>query len=126
MGFFSKLLSRDDWKQTLVRDLTLLSAIDGEMDNSEARVLFDVALNELHFSEAKLKSLMQNLGDVKNIYPTDDEDKFQYMLTLIRMTYADGFIDDNEIEFMKIIASKMNLPEDSVIKAIAIIEKELA
>lgn len=125
MGFFSKLLGKDDWKKTLVRDLVLLTAIDGEMDKDEIKLVLNIAINELDFTEKKFINLMQNLGDVEDIYPTSEKDKFEYMLALIRMTYSDGYIDDNELKLMRIIASKMNLPKDGVDKAIAFIEKEL-
>lgn len=125
MGFFDyiKGKSNKDWKKTLVKDLVMLTAVDGDMDDNEIKLVHSIAINELGFNEKDLVSLLNNLGSVKNIYPTDDKEKFEYITTLIRMTYSDGILDDNEIEYMKIIASKMGLPRDGIKKAISIIEK---
>jgi len=49
MGFFSKILGRDDWKQTLIRDLTMLTAVDGDMDKEEVAYVMQVAVEELGF-----------------------------------------------------------------------------
>ncbi len=125
MGFFSKLLAQDDWKKTLIRDLALLAAIDGEMDEVEIIDLQKISI-ELGFTEQKFVTLLQNLGEVKDIYPTDSQDKMDYLTYLLRLTYADGFIDDNEVALMKIIAQRMNLPADGIDDAIAIVESKLS
>lgn len=122
MGFFTKLLGKDEWKKTLVRDLAMLTAIDGDMDEDEVALVMKIAVNDLGFSEQKFIDLMQNLGDVKEIYPDDPKDKLEYLQYLLRMTYADGYVDDNEVEYMKIIAQRMGLPASGVDKAIAYVE----
>jgi len=123
MGFFSKLLNKNDWKQTLVRDLVTLTAVDGDMDKEEIALAHKIAIEELGFTEQKFINLMENLGEVEDIYPTDEGDKFDYIQYLIQMTYSDGYVDDNEVEYMKIIAKRMNLSESSIDKVISYIEE---
>lgn len=125
MGFFSKLLGKDDWKKTLVKDLAILAAIDGDMDKEEASLVYQIAINELGFTEQNFINLMENLGSVKDIYPTEAEDKMEYIKYLLQVTYADGFVDDNEIDYMKIIAQKMKLPASSIDDAISHIEQSI-
>lgn len=122
MGFFSKLLSKNDWKKTLVRDLVTLTAVDGDMDKDEVAFAFKVATNELGFTEQKFVDLMQNLGKVQDIYPDNEQDKLVYLQYLLQMTYVDGYVDDNEVQYMKIIAERMNLPASAIDKAIAYFE----
>jgi len=124
MGFFSKILGRDDWKKTLIRDLVMLTAVDGDMDKEEVAYAMKVAVEELNFSEQKFINLMQNLGDVKDIYPDDNSDKLEFLEYLLKMTYVDGYVDDNEVEYMKLVAQRMNLPMSAIDKAIAYIESK--
>ncbi|HET56413.1 MAG TPA: hypothetical protein ENN33_14525, partial [Ignavibacteria bacterium] len=62
MGFFSKLLGQNDWKKTLIRDLAILTAVDGNIDKEEAALAFKIATCDLGFSEQKFVDLMDNLG----------------------------------------------------------------
>ncbi|NBK98323.1 MAG: TerB family tellurite resistance protein [Erysipelotrichia bacterium] len=111
-----------EWKKTLVKDLVMLTAVDGDMDEDEIKLVLSIAVNELGFSEKEFVDLMQNLGNVKDIYPSNANDKLEYIASLLRMTYSDGFLDDNEMKYMKIIAKRMHLPDDAIDKAIAYIE----
>lgn len=122
MGFFSKLLGRDAWKKTLVRDLAVLTAVDGDMDKDEVAFAFKIATNELGFTEQKFVALMQNLGDVQDIYPDERQDKLAYLEYLLQLTYVDGYVDDNEIEYMKVVAQRMNLPTSAIDRAIEYVE----
>jgi hypothetical protein len=95
------------------------------MDKDEIKELLNIAVNQLSFSESEFIKLLNNLGNVEDIYPTTPDEKLEYMLCLIRMTYSDGYVDDNEITYMEIVASKMGLPKDGVQKAMKIIENEV-
>ena len=124
MGFFDFMKSKTniEWKKTLVKDLVMLTAVDGDMDEDEIKLVLSIAVNELGFSEKEFVDLMQNLGNLKDIYPSNANDKLEYIASLLRMTYSDGFLDDNEMKYMKIIAKRMHLPDDAIDKAIAYIE----
>lgn len=123
MGFFSKLLGKSNWKKTLIRDLVTLTAVDGDMDKEEIVLAHKIAIDELGFTEQEFIDLMENLGEIEDVYPIDEDDKFDYIQYLIQMTYSDGYVDDNEVEYMKIIAKRMNLPESSIDKVISYIEE---
>ncbi len=122
MGFFSKLIGKNNWKKTLVKDLTMLTAVDGDMDKDEVTYLYEIAVDKLGFTEQQFSDLMHNLGDVDDVYPVDQQDKLDYLQYLLQMTYADGYVDDNEVGYMKLVAKRMNLPVSAVDKAIAYLE----
>jgi len=122
MGFFSKLIGKNDWKKTLVKDLAMLTAVDGDMDENEVAYLYEIAVDKLGFTKQKFSDLMQNLGDVDDVYPVDQQDKLDYLQYLLQMTYADGYVDDNEVGYMKLVAKRMNLPVSVVDNAIAYLE----
>lgn len=122
MLFFNKLIKKNDWKHTLVRDLVTLTAIDGDIHDEEVAFAFKIAVNDLGFTEQKFVDLMKNLGDVKDVYPENHQDKIDYIKYLLQLTYVDGYVDDNEVEYMKIIAQRMNLSTETIDKAIEHIE----
>lgn len=126
MGFFDFLKAKNGqlgWKKTLVKDMVMLTAIDGEMDDDEIKEVLNIAVNDLGFSEQEFVDLMKNLGKVQDNYPSEPKMKLEYLTSLLKITYADGYLDDNEIAYIKIIANRMGLDDNSIDKAIAIIEK---
>lgn len=109
------------WKKTLIKDLAFLSAIDGEIDESEIDLIFDMAVKELGFTEGMFADLIKNVSNVENIYPTDEDDIYTYLSYLVRLTYSDGYIDDNEIAYMKLVVNSMNVDDaiiDEIIEAL--------
>lgn len=102
------------WKRTLIKDLSYLSAIDGNVDDAEMDLIFDVAVKELGFTETIFADLIKNITNVENIYPTSENDIYTYLSHLVRLTYSDGYVDDNEIAYMKAVANRMNV-DDAII-----------
>ena len=102
------------WKRTLIKDLSFLSAIDGNIDDTEMDLIFDLAVKELGFTEGMFADLIKNVSNVENIYPTDEDDIYTYLSHLVRLTYCDGYVDDNEVAYMKLVANNMNV-DDTII-----------
>lgn len=84
-------------KRTLIKDLSYLAAIDGNIDDAEMDLIFDVAVRELGFTETIFADLIKNITNVEHIYPTSENDIYTYLSHLVRLTYSDGYVDDNEI-----------------------------
>ena len=55
--------------------------------------------------------MIKNISNVENIYPTNENDIYTYIAHLIQLTNSDGYIDDNEIAYMKAIVNSMNVDE---------------
>ena len=102
------------WRQTLIKDLAFLSAIDGDIDGAEIDFIFDLAVKKLGFTEGKFADLIKIVSNVENIYPTDEDDIYTYLSYLVRLTYCDGYIDDKEVAYMKLVANNMNV-DDTII-----------
>jgi hypothetical protein len=92
------------------------------MDEEEVALTFKIAVNDLGLTQQKFVDLMKNLADVKDVYPENHQDKIDYLEYLLQLTYADGYVDDSEVEYMKIIAQRMNIPAEAIDKAIKHIE----
>jgi hypothetical protein len=128
MGFFSSLVKGREsnetlWKRSLVKDLIILSAIDGEIDEDEVTGLLRFCV-ELGMEGKEFKYVLNNLHAVKAVYPDSKSERFEYIMTLLKMTYSDGYIDDNEVELMMAIASNMGLDPEVIPALIHKIEEE--
>ena len=77
-------------------------------------LIFDVAVRELGFTETIFADLIKNITNVEHIYPTSENDIYTYLSHLVRLTYSDGYVDDNEIAYMKAVANRMNV-DDAII-----------
>lgn len=123
MGLFSFFKSNSNWKRTLVRDLIILSTLDGDVDDTELTSLVMLCQNfgvsQIDFLDVLTKIRSNQLNKLPDIYPTELTDKINYMQALIEMTYADGTVDENEIKFMKIVSEAMRLPPNAVDRTIA-------
>ncbi|MCP4596147.1 hypothetical protein [Neptuniibacter sp.] len=126
MGMFDFLKRSSDseqlWKKTLIRDLVFLSAVDGEMDEGEVKIIFKIAVDELDLTPDQVRQLLENLAEVGNVYPQDIKTKQQYLIALCRLAYEDGVLHDNEVELMREVGRRMQLPDgfvDSYLEKIA-------
>ncbi len=112
------------WKKTLIKDylfLAFLSAMGGNIDEAKTNLIFNFAVKELGFTEGMFADLIKNITNVENIYPTKEDDISAYLSHLVRLTYSDGYIDDNEIRYMKAVANEMNVDDaiiDEIIEAL--------
>lgn len=128
MGFFSNLVKGREsnetlWKRSLIKDLILLSAIDGEIDQGEVADLLHFCA-EVGVEPKDFQHVLQNMKKVEAVYPESKVQRFEYIMTLIKMTYSDGYIDDNEVELMMVIAKNMGLDPDVIPMLIQKIEDE--
>lgn len=128
MGFFSNLVKGIEsnetlWKRSLVKDLILLSAIDGEIDQEEVADLLRFCA-EVGVEPKDFQYVLQNMKKIEAVYPELKVERFEYIMTLIKMTYSDGYIDDNEVELMMAIAKNMGLDPDAIPALIQKIEDE--
>ena len=118
-----EMFSPTPWKRTLIKDLSYLAAIDGNIDDAEMDLIFDVAVRELGFTETIFADLIKNITNVEHIYPTSENDIYTYLSHLVRLTYSDGYVDDNEIAYMKAVANRMNVDDAIIDETIENLEK---
>ncbi len=106
MGIFD--IKNNNWKETLIRDLIMMSAMDNDIDPSEIKIVFESA-EELGIPESRLRDIIKNPDSVKIQYPDNDEDKIKYFNNLIRLIAADNKVDKREVEFLYEIATKLGI-----------------
>ncbi|MBE0492686.1 MAG: hypothetical protein IBX44_10635 [Sulfurospirillum sp.] len=121
-----EMFSPTPWKRTLIKDLIYLALIDGNLDDAEKDLFYDVAVNELGFTETKIadimknvtSDIMKNITSIEDIYPTNEDDIYIYFVHLLRLTYSNGYVDNNQVAYMEAVANKMNVDIDGIIEAL--------
>jgi hypothetical protein len=109
MGIYSSLFGNNSsWKETLIKDLIIMSAVDREVDQNEIDVIFNTGI-QLGISQDRITFIISNFNDMKNCYPTNEEDKRSYIKALYLMIMADSKIDKNEVSYLKTIAKRLKL-----------------
>lgn len=114
MNIWSNLFNNNsDWKETLIKDLLKMSAIDGEIDENEIEVIFNTG-NQLGIPKDRIAYIIKNFTNIDDIYPTNDNDKTTYIKAIYLMVMADNKIDENEILYLKTIAQKLKLDNETI------------
>jgi len=109
MGIFDDILKENnEWKETLVKDLIIMSMVDGDVDAAEMDVLAKIAI-ELDIDPIIIENIFSDINSVESIYPDNLDDKYKYIKYLSQLIIADGKIDNQEIEYLINISEKLNI-----------------
>ena|SRR5688572_6848131 len=96
LGFFEhQYLS---YKKNHIRNLLALAKVDGHMHEKEERLLYRIA-KRYGLKERQVKQLVDSNEKYKLIVPDNHNDRMNLLYDLVLMVYADGVVDDHEIEF---------------------------
>jgi uncharacterized membrane protein YebE (DUF533 family) len=96
IGFFEhQYLS---YKKNHIRNLLALAKVDGHMHEKEERLLYRIA-KRYGLKDRQVKELVESTEKFKLIIPDNHNDRMNLLYDLVLMVYADGVVDDHEIEF---------------------------
>lgn len=96
IGFFEhQYLS---YKKNHIRNLLALAKVDGHMHEKEERLLYRIA-KRYGLKDRQVKLLIDSDEKYNIIVPDNHNDKMNLLYDLVLMVYADGVVDDHEIEF---------------------------
>ncbi len=98
----------DNWKESLIKDLIMMSVMDNDVDPAEINVV-NKSAKELDISESRLSYIIKNPDSIKSQYPNSDEDKIKYFNYLLTLIAADNKIDEEEIKYLYQIAGKLGI-----------------
>lgn len=133
------------FKRLLFKAAFCVMACDGEVDESEIREMQAIDKQTTYFKDidlsAELESLVQDLNKqgieiLKTLFKDlkkSDLTITQELLLLevvLRMIYADNKVDENEITFLRIVRSRLKIPNEiindrfGVIKYLSGVNKE--
>jgi uncharacterized membrane protein YebE (DUF533 family) len=86
------------YKKNHIRNLLALAKSDGHMHEKEERLLYRIA-KRYGLKERQVKQLVESDEKYSIIVPDNHNDKMNLLYDLVLMVYADGVVDDHEIEF---------------------------
>lgn len=96
---------------TQIRVLIQLAMIDGELADAERQVVSDIA--EMHgLTAAEVDALMSEQSDQgPELDNLSDDDKFEYMYSLVQLMKVDGRMKEPEIKFVSSLATRLGYDE---------------
>lgn len=96
IGFFEhQYLS---YKKNHIRNLLALAKVDGHMHEKEERLLYRIG-KRYGLKDRQVKELVDSDEKFNLIIPDNHNDRMNLLYDLVLMVYADGVVDDHEIEF---------------------------
>ena len=122
-------METEDFKKLLFKTAFCVMACDGSIDKMEIQELKKIDSSTTYFSDIDLSDELDHLIDdlknknikiVKNLFDSLRENKLtisQELLVLeitMRIINADNVIDENEVRFLKLIRSKLELGNEII------------
>lgn len=115
IGFFEhQYLS---YKKKHLRNLVALANIDGHLHKDERALIYRLG-EKYGLKERQVTRIIENDKEQVLYVPERDEEKMDQLFDLLQMVYADGVVDDNEVDFCKEVVSKFGYKETLVDKLI--------
>ena len=123
-------MKTNDFQTFLLKSAVTAMACDGRIDDSEIREIKDMAKNEAYFMDQELDQSLQDYRDyiqangkkavneyLNELAQANLNPRQELLLieVLIRTIEADRRIEDNEIKFLQLVKSKLNITEQAII-----------
>ena len=96
LGFFEhQYLS---YKKNHIKNLLALAKVDGHMHPKEEELLYKIA-KRYGLKDRQVKELIDSDEKFNMNVPDNHNDKMNLLYDLVLMVYADGVVDEHELEF---------------------------
>jgi hypothetical protein len=89
-----------------IRNLVVLSAADGNINESEKEILIKIGTRK-GLSRAAIKKIIDNPGEFHFLPATTDDERFEQIYDLVELMLADGIAEDSELQFCIEMAEKL-------------------
>jgi len=100
--------------------LVRIAKADDIISNSEFELLHRIG-RKLGFTEPELDHLIETTSKSDYIPPYELSERFEQVYEIVKMTLADGIIDDNEIRLASGFAAKSGFTEDEIPKLLVLL-----
>jgi hypothetical protein len=120
IGFFEHQFLK--YKKAHVRNLVALATIDGHLHSSELKLLRKIGL-KYGLKPRQIDSIIENRDKWEVVLPEHPEESIDQMYDLILMVYADGVVDEKELEFFHHMVHGMGFKEGLVEKILELFDK---
>ena len=106
----------------MMKALMIASAVDGELNDNEKSILFEIYTEKFHNNESDANEIIKEIieevqsGEIECEIPKDQVPEL--INNLAAVIAADGKITDEEENLILNVAKNYNFPEDTTIKII--------
>jgi uncharacterized tellurite resistance protein B-like protein len=119
-----------DFQNFLLKSAIAVMACDGSIDNQEIEEIKNMVSNEIYFMgydfekpfETNLNYIKSNGKKAINEYLSElsslslnDKQELRLIEVLIRTIESDNKVENNEIKFLQLVKSKLNVSEETII-----------
>lgn len=94
-----------------LRVLIQLALIDGELDASELRVVEEIAARQSLDTTSIQELISVEKGNTPVLDNLSNDDKFEYMYSLVELMKVDGRMQEKEIKYITFLATKLGYDE---------------
>ncbi len=123
-------MNTDKFQQFLLKSAVIMMACDGDIDKEEVAEIKNMAENEIYFLGFDIEEpLTKGIDHIKsngktavNLYLDEltnshmnDQQELLLIEVLLRTLMADNKVEKNEVKFLKLILSKLNIDQESLI-----------
>lgn len=111
LGFFEhQYLS---YKKNHIKNLLALAKVDGHMHPKEEELLYKIA-KRYGLKERQVKVLLDSDEKFSMNVPDNHNDKMNLLYDLVLMVYADGVVDEHELEFCEEAVRQFGMKKEIV------------
>ena len=124
-SFITNLFGQNNNDKQLcrLRDYLVLAYSDGDFTEEERQIV-SAFMAEEGISFNKIREVIGN-SNIKDAYPTSDEERFDYLAKLITLMISDGRCEATEINYLFLIGHKLGFSKDEVRKVVAMYLKKM-
>jgi uncharacterized tellurite resistance protein B-like protein len=101
------------FRKNYLRNLIQLAAADGHMDESEKRVLYEIGIKR-NLKTWQIDELLADSDKFDVFIPESFLNRMNLLFDLMRLIYADGIVEEQEVAYIKHILSAFSLPHNMI------------
>ena len=111
IGFFEhQYLS---FKKNHLRNLIALAKADGNLHSEEEKMIYKLG-EKYGLKDRQVASLLRSNKALELYIPEADEEKMDQLYDVVMMVYADGVVEDSEVEFCEDMVSQFGYKKEIV------------
>ena len=101
------------FRKSYLRNLIQLASSDGRLDESEKQVLYEIGAQR-RLKTWQVDELLADNSQIEVFIPESHFNRMNLLFDLMRLIYADGVVEDQEVAYIRHILSAFNLPQNVV------------
>ena len=106
----------NDKEKRMFLSLYQMVLADGEVHPKELELLYQIGKEQGNLSKEEIQQAVFSSNTVISKEDLNDDEKIEYLYNLARMAWADGDLDDKEIETLQKTSRRLGFAEENVVE----------